>query len=458
MERKYLSNLIEWMNDKERKPLMIFGARQVGKSYLVEELFAKKYYKDRYLKIDLSNEIDFVKYVETNNNLEKALDYIELHYNFIADKNHLLFFDEAQECPAIIQMMKHFCEKRRDIPVIVTGSLVRLRLNRDSKKNKKSFLYPVGKINQLYMYPLTFDEFLMNYDKYKYEYIKNHFENKIQIDDIIHKELIDVFKNYMFIGGMPEIVDTFIKHKDERINSFRLVQSKHKEIYDDYLSDMALYQMSTESMIRSRLIYGDIFKQLNKENKNFKISNTIKGSKNRDMINPYFWLKTAGVILQSHCLKEIITTPLIKDEDSLFRLYLSDVGMFAYQSKLNYDSFLKDKNNSLSGIYYENYVATELVARGYNLFYWKGKRNSEFEFIIEIKGNIIPIDIKKSRGSLNSLIEFRTHNKKNIVLKVSSNKYGYDKNNEILTLPFYYLPFYLDSIEKGTINIDDNNL
>ena len=380
--------------------------------------------------------------------LEKTLDYIELHYHFHADKNNLLFFDEAQECPAIVQMMKQFCEKRRDIPVIVTGSLVRLRLQRDSKKTKKKFLYPVGKTNQLYIYPMTFDEFLMNYDNYKYEYIRNHYAKKIPVDDVIHNELIDTFRNYMFVGGMPEVVDTFIKHKDERINAFRLAQTKQKEIYDDYLADMALYQMSTESMIRSRLIYDDIFKQLNKENKNFKVSNTIEGTKNRDMINPYFWLKTAGVVLQSYCLKEIVTTPLIKEEDSLFRLYLSDVGMFTHQSKLNYDSFLMDKSNSLSGIYYENYVATELVARGHNLYYWKGKRNSEFEFLIEDKGNVIPIDIKKGKGSLNSLIEFRTHNKKNTIIKVSSNNYGYDKDNDVLTLPFYYLPFYLDSLEK----------
>ena len=176
MQRKYLKDLIEWMNDPKRKPLMVWGARQVGKSYLVEELFAKVYYKDRYLKIDLSNDDDFVEYAENNSSLEKVLEYIELHYNFVPDKNHLLFFDEAQECPSIVKMMKHFEEKRKEIPVIVSGSLVRLRIHRDSKKTKKKFLFPVGKINQLYVYPMTFDEFLMNYNINKYNFVKKHFE------------------------------------------------------------------------------------------------------------------------------------------------------------------------------------------------------------------------------------------------------------------------------------------
>jgi len=446
MRRKYLNDLIEWMNDPKRKPLIVWGARQVGKSYLIEELFAKQYFKNKYLRIDLSDDIDFVEFAEKNSNLEKVLEYIRLHYNFTPDEKHLLFFDEAQECPSIVKMMKHFCENRREIPVIVSGSLVRLRIHRDSKKTNKSFLFPVGKINQLYIYPLTFDEFLMNYNENKYNYVKKHFEDKSPIDEITHKELLDDFRTYMFIGGMPEVVDTFLSYKD-KISAYKAANKKIKEIYDDYLDDMSLYQASTESIIRSRLIYNDIYKQLNKENKNFKISKTIEDSKNRDMINPYFWLTTAHVVLQSFCLKEKITSPLIKDEDSLFRLYLSDVGMFTYQSGLKYESFLIDKDNSLSGIYYENYVAVELNARKFSLFYWKGKRNAEFEFVIDVNQKLIPIDVKKGRSRLNSLDEYRNHNKNELAIKVSSNHYGYDNEKKLLTIPFYYLSFYLDDIK-----------
>ena len=452
MKRKYLSKLEEWIQKPDRKPLMVWGARQVGKSYLVEELFAKKFFKDRYLKIDLSDEDDFVEYAENNSNLEKVLDYIELHYHFVPDKDHLLFFDEAQECPSIVKMMKHFCEKRRDIPLIVSGSLVRLRINRDSKKANKTFLFPVGKINQLYVYPMTFDEFLANYDSNMYEYVKRKFESKDLIDQYIHQELIDVFRTYMFVGGMPEAVQTFLDYKDKKIRAYKETSKKIQEIYDDYLADMGLYQTSTESMIRSRLIYKDIYKQLNKENENFKISNTIENAKNRDMINPYFWLTTANVVLQSFCLKEKITLPLIEDENSIFRFYLSDVGMFTHQSGLDYERFLIDKDNALSGIYYENYVATELVARRYPLFYWKGKRSSEFEFIMNIDNSIVAIDAKRGKSNLNSLKEFRNHNKTDLIIKVSSNQYGYNEGQKLLTLPFYFFSFYLNSLSNDSDN------
>ena len=452
MKRKYLSKLEEWIQKPDRKPLMVWGARQVGKSYLVEELFAKKFFKDRYLKIDLSDEDDFVEYAENNSNLGKVLDYIELHYHFVPDKDHLLFFDEAQECPSIVKMMKHFCEKRRDIPLIVSGSLVRLRINRDSKKANKTFLFPVGKINQLYVYPMTFDEFLANYDSNMYEYVKRKFESKDLIDQYIHQELMDVFRTYMFVGGMPEAVQTFLDYKDKKIRAYKETSKKIQEIYDDYLADMGLYQTSTESMIRSRLIYKDIYKQLNKENENFKISNTIENAKNRDMINPYFWLTTANVVLQSFCLKEKITLPLIEDESSIFRFYLSDVGMFTHQSGLDYERFLIDKDNALSGIYYENYVATELVARRYPLFYWKGKRSSEFEFIMNIDNSIVAIDAKRGKNNLNSLEEFRNHNKTDLIIKVSSNQYGYNEDQKLLTLPFYFFSFYLNSLSNNSDN------
>ena len=452
MKRKYLSKLEEWVQKPDRKPLMVWGARQVGKSYLVEELFAKKFFKDRYLKIDLSDEDDFVEYAENNSNLGKVLDYIELHYHFVPDKDHLLFFDEAQECPSIVKMMKHFCEKRRDIPLIVSGSLVRLRINRDSKKANKTFLFPVGKINQLYVYPMTFDEFLANYDSNMYEYVKRKFESKDLIDQYIHQELMDVFRTYMFVGGMPEAVQTFLDYKDKKIRAYKETSKKIQEIYDDYLADMGLYQTSTESMIRSRLIYKDIYKQLNKGNENFKISNTIKNAKNRDMINPYFWLTTANVVLQSFCLKEKITLPLIEDESSIFRFYLSDVGMFTHQSGLDYERFLIDKDNALSGIYYENYVATELVARRYPLFYWKGKRSSEFEFIMNIDNSIVAIDAKRGKSNLNSLEEFRNHNKTDLIIKVSLNQYGYNEGQKLLTLPFYFFSFYLNSLSNDSDN------
>lgn len=170
------------------------------------------------------------------------------------------------------------------------------------------------------------------------------------------------------------------------------------------------------------------------------------------VLNPIAWLVTAKIVNQSFLLKERVTSPLVKEEDSLTRLYLSDMGMFTYQSGMNARSFLSGGGNALSGIYFENYVSTELSARRIGLFYWKGKRDSEFEFILDMQGRIIPIDVKKQEGSLNSLAEFRTLNKKDLAIKISANQYGYNKDQRLLTLPFYYVPFFLDDLQKGAIN------
>lgn len=455
MERKYLIDLIVWNNDKDRKPLLVIGARQVGKTYLIKDIFAETFYKNRYLRIDCSNNDDFVDFVYKNSTLSKVLEYIQVRFDFIADANHLLIFDEVQECLPLIKMMKHFCEERRDIPLIVTGSLVRIKLYRQTHKRgvfaDKSFLFPVGKINQLVMYPLTFNEFLMNYKKPTYDYLKDHFINNKEIPLEIHNELMDIFNDYLFVGGMPEAVDIFIKNKGNKVIAYQKAYKKIKEIYSDYLSDMDLYQVSTESILRSRLIYRNIYSELNKETKNFQCSKINPKFKNRDLVSPIEWLITAQVINKSYQLKERVTSPLIESEESLYRLYLSDMGAFTYQSGLNAKNFVLDKNNVLSGIFYENYLSIELISHDKKLFYWKGKRNSEFEFILDIDGRIIPLDAKKSRGTLYSINEFRNHNSKDIVIKVSKNQYGFDNESKILTLPFYYFSLFLENIEKISV-------
>ncbi len=451
MERKYLKNLIDWNNDEDRKPLLVLGAMQVGKSYLVEELFAKKYYKNSYLRIDCSGDNEFVDYVLKNSNLKSVLEYLQIKYDFIADHNHLLIIDEAQECLPMIEMMKHFCKKRRDIPLIVSGSLVRIRINRYVHKKggygNRGFLFPVGKINQLMIFPMIFDEFLLNYKKNTYEYLIECFKNKKNINYDLHGKLIEILNDYLYVGGMPEAVGTYIKYKDKKTLAYQKVSLKLKEIYSDYLSDIELYQASPESIIKSRLIYRNIYSQLNKENKNFKCSQINDKYKTRDVALPIEWLVTANVVNKAYLLKEKVTSPLIESYDSMYRLYLSDMGLFTYQSGLNAKSFVLNKDNALSGIYYENYLSIELSARGYGLFYWKGKRDSELEFILDVEGRIIPIDSKKSKGSLNSINEFRMHNKNDLAIKVSKNKYGFDETNKILTLPFYYFAFYLDTID-----------
>lgn len=158
-----------------------------------------------------------------------------------------------------------------------------------------------------------------------------------------------------------------------------------------------------------------------------------------------FWLITANLVYPSYQVKETVSYPLSKNEDSLFRLYMPDIGLLTYQSGISLATFVDDINKSnLSGLFYENLVANEITLRNEKLYYWKGKTSSELEFLIVKDGYVVPVDVKKEKGKLNSIIKYREMNKKGIAIKVSSNKYGYDKNNMLYTIPHYFIGFFLD--------------
>ena len=452
MYRKYIENLIEWKNSHNRKPLMVWGARQVGKTYLIKEIFAKEYFPNKYIYVDCRTERSFVDYCMEHVNAKEIIEYLSLDRDMVIDKDTLLIFDEAQECLPIITLMKYFCQDFKEIPVIVTGSMVRIKIQRENRKrglgNKDKFLFPVGKINQLTIYPMNFEEFLLNRNKQLYDSVLTAYKNNKICEELIHNKALEVFYEYLLIGGMPEVVDTFIE-----TGSYQEARETLKDLYDNYLADMDLYQASPESIVRSKKIFENIYTQLNKESKNFKVSLIEKDAKSRNMRSPIDWLELAYLINKASLVKENVTIPLIDSDESLYRLYLSDIGIFSYQSRINATTFIdKNTRNSLSGIFFENYVASELVKAGYKLFYWKGKENSEFEFIIEYDSTVIPIDVKKSRGSLDSLDKFKNHNKLFVAIKISENKYGYDVNNKILTVPFYYVPFLINTLQKGEIN------
>ena len=204
--------------------------------------------------------------------------------------------------------------------------------------------------------------------------------------------------------------------------------------------------------MRSRSLFSNIYKELNKESKNFSPGLIEEKSKTRDFATAIDWLTMAHIVNRSYQLKEHITMPLIQDNDSNFRLYLADSGMFSYQSGINASSFVSpDKENMLSGIFFENFVANELIAQGINLFYWKGKLSAELEFIVESNNKLFPIDVKKGRGMLNSLEKFSNHNKFEFAIKVSRNNYGFDDKQKLLTVPFYFCSFIAEDLAKGTI-------
>ncbi len=451
MERKYLNDLIAWLNDDLRKPLIVYGARQVGKTTLIRDIFAKEYFKGNYIYIDCKKNLDFADFCYNHIDPKEIIDFLSLKENKVIDKNTLLIFDEIQECLPLITSLKYFCDDFREIPVIATGSMVRIKIQREGRyrgvSSNNKFLFPIGKINELTIYQLNFEEYLINRNKVLYDKLFNSFNAKIKLEPYIHEFALKTFYEYLLIGGMPETVNQFLKTQNYQ-KSRKLL----KDLYSDYLADMDLYQASPESIIRSKKIYENIFNELNKESKNFKSSLIEKNSSNRDMRSPIDWLTLSYIVNKSLLVKEKVTIPLIDSNESLFRLYLSDVGMFSFQSNVNPITFIeKNSNNTLSGIFYENYVATELTIGGYKLFYWKGKNNAEFEFIIEYGSNIIPIDVKKSKGTLSSLEKFKNHNKLFVAIKISENYFGFNEENKILTIPFYYVSFFINSLKDASL-------
>ena len=451
MERIALQKLIDWDKDKRKKPLIVWGARQVGKTYLVKEIFAETYYKNNYIYIDCKKEDEIREFCSETANAEKIIEYISLRKGKQINEKTLLIFDEVQECPNIISSLKYFCQDYREISVIATGSMVRIKLQRETHKRGSNendkFLFPVGKINQITVYSMTFDEFLMNSNKLLYNAIKKAYDDKQPLDSQIHELALEQVYKYLLIGGMPEAVEAYIEDNN-------LLESREilKVLYDNYLADMELYQASQEAVLRSRVLFQNIYRELNKESKNFSPGLIEEKSKTRDFATSIQWLTMAHIVNQSFQLKEHITMPLIPDSESNFRLFLGDIGMFSYQSGINAASFISsERENTLSGIFFENFVANELIAKEHKLFYWRGKSSAELEFIIESDNKLYPIDVKKGRGTLNSLEKFSNHNKFEYAIKVSKNNYGYNPEQKLLTVPFYFIPFVAKDLADGTM-------
>lgn len=452
MLRNATNLLTKWNVRNNRKPLIVWGARQVGKTYLVKDIFAEEYYPDAYIYIDFKIEDEIRDFCDYTANAEKIIEYISLYKGKDINKNTLLIFDEIQECPNIISSLKYFCQDFREIPVIATGSMVRIRLQRELTRNgsAQKFMFPVGKIEQLTIYPLSFDEFLLNSNEKLFNATKKAYESRKPLNSSVHELVLNEFYKYLLIGGMPEALNTYFES-----NSFLESRRVLKDLYDNYLSDMELYQASRESCLRSKNLFSNIYRQLNKESKNFSPGFIEEKTKTRDYFHPIQWLTLAHIVNQSFQLKQHVTMPLIPDGEGKFRLFLGDIGMFSYQSGINASSFIApDKENTLSGIFYENYVANELVAKGIGLYYWRGKNEAELEFIIESDNKLYPLDVKKGKGVLNSLDKFSNQNSFEVAIKVSKNNYGYDHEKKLVTIPFYFMSFLAEDLKNGLFKVD----
>ncbi len=451
MERFALKSLVEWNESPRRKPLMVYGARQVGKTYLIKDIFAARYYPGNFIYINFKFDDDmrdFVNgegdYSSPTSNAFKIMEHISLRENKEIGSKTLLIFDEIQEAMPAITALKDFKENYADIPVIASGSLVRIKIRRESKRSRSNhkFFYPVGALEELALMPMNFEEFLSNANPMLYRRIQDAYERKEPLDDSAHHLALDCLRNYLLVGSLPESIAIYLETKSHVAARKNLVT-----VYQDYLNDIGLYEVPTAMALKTRKLFSNLYLEINRPHGDFRPSLFDEGKKVRDYLTPMELLTLAGVVYPCKKTKEHVSLPLKEDEGSNYRIYCMDTGFLAYQSQINMVDFQSGKNTNM-GVFFENYVADELSSYGVDLFYWKGKNDAEFEFLVKQGDAVIPIDVKKKRGPLTSKQRYESHNQAVKFVKVSENRYGYDKATKTLTIPLYSFFLFAKEVDN----------
>lgn len=390
MKRLALNYLVKWKNQKEKMPLIILGQRHVGKTCLFQEFFIKYNYK-KYIFIDFSTNSQAKELFELTIKPTRLLPLLENLFKTRIESNTFLFFDEIQFSSKAITSLKYFNQDTPDIPIICAGCLLEI-----STQYNKTF-FPVGKVEFLDLYPLNFEEFLLNCDASFLSIIEEAYKTMTPLSANLHQLALDYFFTYLTIGGLPKALSTYFNTK-----SIPQTQDTISTIYKDCTSMMSQFTNKSQFKI-IKGIYDQVYDQLNKKNKNFKYSKVAKGKFKEEFIYPLKWLKESYLVNTSAYLSNSTST-LTYGNDSIFRVYYSDMGLFTYLRDQQPNALTdKQQKKILNEITFENYVSTELARCKINQFFWKGKSKAELEFLIRHNNdNTIPIDVKAS-NSFNSI-------------------------------------------------------
>ena len=426
MQRKAMQDLITWKNKKNRKPLLLYGARQVGKTYLVKE-FGKEYFKDViYVNFETNDIVG--KIIDEDISPSYIIKNLEIAFNKKIDKdNTLIFFDEIQKNTRALTSLKYFYEEAPEYYVIGAGSLLGVQIS------QKDFSFPVGKVEFLTIYPLSFDEFLINTENdLLLNKIKECYDSNEEMPNELHKQALDLYYDYLAIGGMPEVVQEFI-NSNSMINAI----DYQKAIIESYKSDITKY---ADISYAPKIIatFDSIPVQLAKDNKKFQYKLVQKGGTSSIFGDSINWLVNAGIVHK--CVKTKIGLPLkMYEELDSFKLYMNDVGLLTNLSEFPI-YLIKNRdavNELMIGMLTENYVASSLKYNGLNINYWKNEFDSELDFILQSeKGLIIPLEVKSSvHTKSKSLTNYMKEYNPKYGIRISSKNFGF-KNN-IKSVPLY---------------------
>lgn len=442
-KRNITSKLLSWKNDKSKKPLVIMGARQVGKTTVINE-FGKDHYRDvHYFNFELNPELH--EFFKINKSPERILSDLSLFTNKHIDITaSLIVFDEIQACPDALTSLKYFEESNNKYNLIAAGSLLGVTLGQERS-------FPVGKVEFLDLYPLTFEEFLSNADDRLYQAYCHYIDQSkiVKIPTAFFEPLLATFKKYLICGGMPEAASHFVLN-----NSVNELQKIQDAILRSYQLDFAKYT-SPVTANRIQYIWNSIPSQLAKENKKFIYKAVKKGARAREYESSITWLTQAGIIHQIYNVNNP-SIPLQAYRDlSAFKIYMLDVGLLMRKSKLNPSTLITghDLFKEFKGTLIENYVAQSLTnSIGYEPCYWTSDRSAEIDYIIEHNNKVIPIEVKSGRSTrAKSLSEYDKKYKPEIKIRISPLNLQLD--NSLINIPI----FYTDKVFKIIDKILDNH-
>lgn len=426
MQRKIMEYLKKWKESPHRKPLILQGARQVGKTYSLLE-FGRTYYENvAYFNFESTPKL--VSIFKDNLTPEYLIPILShISGQTIIKEKTLVIFDEVQKCEGALTSLKYFCEGAPEYHIAVAGSLLGVAVNRDE------FSFPVGKVDIKTMYPMDMEEFMIALGKDDLVIrIKECFEKDVPLPEILHTEAMELYRQYLVVGGMPECVMKYAETKD-----YILIRHTQAMILEGYLDDMSKYNKKIE-IRKTRLTYNNITVQLSKKNTRFQYKLIKKGARAAEFENAIEWLVLSGIVSQIYNVEQI-KKPLenYRDIDS-FKIYVSDVGLLCAKKELMPQDvlYMSDELNDFKGGMTENYVNSQLILNGYTTYYWMLDNGTEVDFIIQRNGDIIPIEVKSADNtkskSLNSYINSQ---KPKYAIKLSAKNFGFE--NGIKTVPLY---------------------
>ncbi len=428
MKRKIYNELLKWKTDGT-KPLMVLGARQVGKTYVIDK-FCQNEFKN-YVHLNLLENTEIIDLYNSNQNSEEKFRKFKILINFdIEQENTVLFIDEIQECESLIAELKFLCENYNNVKIICAGSLLGVKLKRFNKS------FPVGKVTMINMYPLNFEEFLMALNENMLiDEIKSCYEKNQAIANPIHEKALNLFRLYLVSGGMPESINNLLKINKDVIN---YDQDILKNIIGAYLNDMNKYVTNNSEKVKIEKTYKSIPNQLGNESNKFQYSKISSNAKSREYETAIDWLIASNMILISH----LVSTPLIPlkgyEEQENFKLFLNDIGILNNLLELNTKDIYLDNISLYKGIITENYVATELVNNGFSLYYWQSNGKAEIDFVINNNDGIIPIEVKSSNNTQSkSLNVYIDKFKPKYAIRISTKNFGFDEKKKIKSVPIY---------------------